>query len=559
MEGIVKKLAIICALMLPAAVAAQTIQMQQQVQGGPGGRDTAERPKPTAEMQARGSDLLQMAEAGAAGLDPGMRAFSQLQIARGYVRTDKKKAVELMENAWAASRSIDDDKIKTRAIVQSDILNALIPLAPDSAEQHVTEMDAGFQKNGVLTKLLGYYEKNNQIGRAEQMIYRIGSSQEIPYAAVQRIIEALPAEQNADVPQLFAASLASYRNHKHTDSMNAGGDFPDLIVKTWKRVPPQMVHEGIDEVLQQADPANNSSGKSQPFSMSMVSDKGAVAFNSMYQWRLFQLLPVLRQIDADEADQLLKKAQDVQTLLDKYPNGTDSLNPPGEGDKDKGHGSMNFSMGSSGGARAQGGPSPMEMQRVMKIMTEAEKNPAEALTNAQSISDPKMKVGVLRGIARAAAKKDPATARSALGKMVDALPQLDNPTMETQSLAAAAEIDLLMGEEQDAKKMVEQGLKAADKLYKSDSSGDDPNQALEAYWPSSAAYRDMLRLAGRISPVWAVGLIKDLPDNSVKVMAETSLAAAWLDLPQGATTIMSATKKGTSMQMSMEGPDDEEH
>ena len=130
------------------------------------------------------------------------------------------------------------------------------------------------------------------------------------------------------------------------------------------------------------------------------------------------------------------------------------------------------------------------------------------------------------------------------------LPQVDNGEVQLRSLRGAGEVYLLMDEKDDAKKVVEQGLKAADKMFRQDSEGDDPNQALKAYWPSTDAYRGMLRLAARISPVWAVSLLKDLPDNDVKVVAETALAAAWLDVPAGATIVMTSNKKGTSMMMS---------
>jgi hypothetical protein len=288
----------------------------------------------------------------------------------------------------------------------------------------------------------------------------------------------------------------------------------------------------------------------------MTSDKGAVAFNSQYQWRLFQLLPVLRQLDPSEADDLVKKSREVQTLLDKYPQGVNSLGGQDQDEGDQGekkdgpqsHGSMSFSFGS--GAQQRGGPSPLEMQRAQKISADAEKHPSDALANAQTLSDPRMKVGVLISIARAAAKKDASTARSALDKAMETLSQVDEPETEVSTLRSAGDIYLLMGDEDGARKIVDRGLKAADKLYRQDSEGDDPNQALKAYWPSTDAYRGMLRLAARISPAWAMSLLKELPDNEEKVLAETSLAAAWLDVPVGSTTVMTSNKNGTKMMMS---------
>ena len=65
----------------------------------------------------------------------------------------------------------------------------------------------------------------------------------------------------------------------------------------------------------------------------------------------------------------------------------------------------------------------------------------------------------------------------------------------------------------------------------------------------------MLRLAVRISPVWAANLTKEISDPEMKVVAQIAMAASLLDIPTGSTMIMNETKQGTSMSMSMERRD----
>jgi hypothetical protein len=62
----------------------------------------------------------------------------------------------------------------------------------------------------------------------------------------------------------------------------------------------------------------------------------------------------------------------------------------------------------------------------------------------------------------------------------------------------------------------------------------------------------MLRLAVRISPVWAMNLAKEISDPEMKVVAQIAMASSLLDIPAGATMIMNANKQGNSMSMSME-------
>jgi len=100
-----------------AVLAAATLchgqqQMQMEVGMRPGSsRDAEPAHKATPEQLERGRQMLQLAETQAAGLEGGMRSYALMQVARAYQPTDKKKALALLEDALAATRAIDDDKL----------------------------------------------------------------------------------------------------------------------------------------------------------------------------------------------------------------------------------------------------------------------------------------------------------------------------------------------------------------------------------------------------------------------------------------------------------------
>ncbi len=538
-----------------AVLAAATLcygQQQMQVQVGtrPGSSREAEPArKATPEQLERGRQMLQVAEVQAAGLEGGMRSYALLQVARAYQPTDKKKALALLEDALAATRAIDDDKLKTRFMLQKQILQEMVPLAPQRVDELLTEVEPQ-ARAAVLSSLLQYYEKQKELGHAVEVLYRIAQESEMPYGAALRVMQALPPERAADAQQLFAVSLASFQDHKRSGGCMGDCDFVPLILRFWNRLPKEAVLDAIHAVLKDARDSGQKS------SISMASDQGAVAFSSLYEFRLFQVLPVLRQLDESEAKKLLEEYQQVQTLLAKYPQGTDSLQPPdaGEGGRDRSPGAsfMMSNDGPAGGGRSGPQmPAPLEMQQVSKIATEAEKHPRDALANCAGISDPGLRSQALLMIARATWKNDSSIAREALQKFIELNPKLEI-AQQVMSLSTAAGIYLNMGETDDAKGVIEKGLAAAETAYKKDSNADDPNQALKAYWPSAEAYCGMLRLAVRISPVWAANLAKEISDPEMKVVAQIAMAASLLDVPTGSTMIMNATKQGTSMSMSME-------
>ncbi|SRR6266566_3576806 len=71
-------------------------------------------------------------------------------------------------------------------------------------------------------------------------------------------------------------------------------NFGNFIERTWTRVPSAVVLESINKMLDEAKSKESHSH------LSMASDKGSINLNSTYELRLFQLLPVLEELDKDK-------------------------------------------------------------------------------------------------------------------------------------------------------------------------------------------------------------------------------------------------------------------
>lgn len=559
---------VLAAMLLLCGVGGAQVVVDQQMQMSRAGQgEEPAKPKPTPEQLKRGRQMLETAEASANGMEGGMRAYALLQVAAGYASTDKKKALEVLDNALAATKGMDDDPSQTRNRLQEQILQAIVPLKPGKADELLDQVDPS-ARGRVLTSLLSYYQKNNDWDRAIEVVYRIAPEQEVPYDAVIKIMAGLPEERAGDRQQLFSTALTSFKSHPPAQRgrMSFGsGDFSSLILTSWKKLPRETVLDAIHAVLDQTkQQAKDSSGGAQPMAISMASANGGVQFNSMYEFRLFQLLPVLKQLDSSEAEKLVKESQAVQGMLDKYPDGVNSVAPQmaggGAGGREGAPGgpppgagsSMSMSVGGPPAGSRGGGPggtSPMVMQQVMKIVQDSAKHPEDALANAAVIPDKSSRVQAYMGIAQVNAKSNPSVTREALAKVTDALGDIE--LMQQVSMVnSVAKMYLDLEDTATAKKLIEKGMGIAEKAYKQDTNADDPNKALKAYWPSAEAYRGMLRLAAKISAPWAMELLKDISDPEMKGMGQIALAQSWLDLPAGQHTIMSNNKSGTSMSMS---------
>lgn len=537
-----KRVAMVVVL-LTAMAGAQEQRTMEISAGMPGPARAAAPRQMSPEQMKRGRAWMELAEGRALGLEGGMRAYALLQVAKALGPAQKAHALELLEDALAASRAIEDDQMRTRTRLQQQILQAMVPLEPGRADELLTQLDPAGRES-VLRALLSYYRESKQTEHAMEMVYRISAEKEFPYGAGAEIMRELPPEKQHELQQMFVMGLSSYREHKHPGMTFGSGDFPAMIAGFYKQLSPDLVKEAIFEVLKQAE-APPEEGQRQPEQLSIASAQGSVAMGSMYEYRLFQLLPALRAVDAAEAERLLKKNREVAGMLEKYPQGAAQLQRPGGGGRPGQSGGM-MTVGGGPGWRGGGPEMRAEMERMQRIVADAEAHPQDALANVATLTSPEMKLGALQGIARAAWKKNPSVAKSALRQLLETLPQLD-PQQQVLPARAAATLYLGMGEAGEARKTIEKALESAAKLYKQDTDADDPNQALKAYWPSASAYVGLLRLAAEMAPDWALEQLKEVPDDDIRAVAQIAMAAALLGQPPGQVTIVSDKKNGMNM------------
>lgn len=505
----------------------------------------AESGRPNPERQKYGAQLLQIAEADAGGLQGGMRAWALWQVARGYERTDKAKAIELLGDALTATRGMDQGRLNPRAMLQEQILKTLAPLAPQQVDEALPTVDPQARK-AVLRQMLSYYQQQKQPERVIELLYRIANESEMPYDAAAEAMAAMKPEQRGELLQLFTTCFTSYRDHAGPDRMvQMGGGFPEMVARFWQRLPANLVRQAIDEVLKQTDPANAKDAK--PAQFSMASDKGTVAFGSAYEYHLFQFLPILKEVDSSAAEQYLKKYREVATMLEKYPQGARSLYSPDDPSAQKQASRATYSVGGAPGENMT--PFMLDMQKVQKLTADAEAGHAQdALANVPTISSAQLRGAAYHNIARAVMKKQPSVAREAIEKMLDTGEKL-GPDMQLMAARAAADVYVILGDNDSAKKQIERGISLANTVYKQESNADDPNLALKAYWTATDSYRALLRQAGKVDPGWALTLLKEIFDPEVKVAAEITLAGTWLDVPMGQSVVMTITKKNSGVMI----------
>ncbi len=506
---------------------------------------TARKPVAAAqsELRQRGRRLLETAEGESSGItEPVMRGYALLQVARVYGSFDRKKALDLLNDAFNAAAGLPDDA-KAKPRLAEQILEAMAGVDPQRADELLAQAPSE-SREGTLHALLAYYKKNNQFDRAMDVVERVAADGAFPYTAANKLMDSLRPDSADERQRVFRAALESFRAEKPPEGYaGPGGDFGEMVVQQYQTLPAPLVREAIDELLRKAESPDGGS-----MEMTMIGQRGSLAFNSRYEWRLFQLLPVLRRIDESAAEALLKKNQGLDAQFQRYPRGMESWQV--EKDQPSINGVVVTARDSTGPRNTPPAPPPrvfqmMQMiEQMNRVLRDVKDHPHEALAQALAMQDASTRLRTLILVARATQKKNTSVCKRALDQVVEQIDQIELQE-QVNTLVDAGRLYVAISESDGIKTVLQRGFAVADKLYKTDTNLDDPNRAPKAYWPSTNAWTNFVRLGAEVSPDATLQMVNQLADEEIRPAIRTALASAWLGAPNGSSLIMRDTKSGT--------------
>ncbi|HEX7289186.1 MAG TPA: hypothetical protein VF532_23580 [Candidatus Angelobacter sp.] len=509
------------------------------------------KPKLT-EEQRQALNLLEVSEAAARGAEPPMRSYSLLQIASSFPTPDEKRSRALLRDAFTASLEIHDDD-ETRAKLQEYIFVALLPFSLEDVQELLPQSEARVRMQ-TSESIISLYADKKQFDKAIELVHQVTGWDEFPYNGAGKLMDAMPADMIAEKQSLFLEAVNSYKNHKHP-GIRIGGSLTGLITRHSAGMNPKVLMAAMEEVLSQSKSKDEKNQRA----MTIGGDGGTVAFSSDYEYQLFALIPLIQQIDESRAKALLEENQSIQAMLQQFPLGMQSVDPPRKAAEKKdqpqqqerqvvGSGVSSASTDkANANMSAQQYQTMLARQRAQEIVAEAATDPVQALAHATTLpvtsgSAPISPRGnTLAAIARLSAKKDPAVAGQALSELRKIVP--DMPLgMQSPALSTAASVYLEMGDSDSAAKIVSEGFKVAEKLLEKDLDPEDPNKALKAWWPSADAYRRFVEVQTKVSQRDTVNVLKEIKDPEIRAFESIMYARALLGLPMKRTMVAEKRK-----------------
>lgn len=486
------------------------------------------------QKQKRGLRLLGEVQIEAAALQPDMRAYIEWQASRGYQKFDLKKSNALLESAFTATGELSstgtgncwrDETCRVKHWLEDKILEEMEKRSPDRALELSSGLEPSFQI-AVETRLLGYYLQQKNLGKAKEMLDRMAGDDGYPYSAAADLMQAIPKSRAAERPAIFSQALANYRQF-NTDLMVDEGDFAGMLLRCWRDLPPEMALDAVDAILEKSK--IDSDENKQPLTITTW-HHGSIPFTSNYQVRIFEVLPLLRELDSARADALLRDQIGLQDLAKQYPDGMFSI----EGDfgknepytEDSHREILDMEPGFDDATDDF-------LQRYARIVDTIKREPKDALAMALAIPESTgegpfhRRLVALMEVAQGTVKKSPEICRSALWE-IRQLVGSDHPPQITNLLLQAADLYHQMGDTENAKTTLKQAARSIDQHYKKDSDLGDPNQAFKGNWPSTQLWGKCLHLSTRIAPELQKPIMADIPDPEIQTFLRVTIANALL-------------------------------
>lgn len=493
-------LILVTALLSSLTIAAQTA-------GGPSPAKPALHKANQIEDPAElGLSLLTQAIAQCGNCDPASRAAVYYLAGHALAQARPKLADDSLAMAYRTLDQLRGDKTPGLDMLEGNIVRETALAMPSKVEEALPEDES--MRATALSALVEAYAKSRKIDHAIELVALIRDPE--VYPAVHTLLDAIPATDMERRSRVFGYAIEQYGKTQHTANIVG---FPDdlgsLTVRCWKTLPARQVLNAIDILLDEADPDQHQSEVASGHSLRVTaSDSSGTRVLALYDYRLDQVIPILRSLNPQRADALSKKR-------------VDKPNEPAA----KSTHTARIAIGRDDASVSQQVVAMEQTRIAAKLVALADTNPQSAVSQAEAIGDTSVSSRTLVGIASEYITKDPPFAVSVLGRVRSKGSAVPGPTLD-DAINLAMKLDRGLTEA-----LLETKFEQAERQYKKDSDPDHPNAAIKLYWPSTSAWRDAFQLAYKLSPKFAVEKLSSVQDAEIESMERAMLACSFLKVP----------------------------
>lgn len=480
--------------------------------------------------------ILGQAAASAANLKGTDRAYALWLISRAYGKFNAKKEKESLARSCEVSvlAPNEDQWNSLRQKIQADCLQRLRQVWPSRAAELLSHADPEVRQKISGEDAVIAAKKGNIDDALMLLSSDVGQGASYPYARAISAINAIPEDDRPDRDRIFAQALSIYkqRNDRYAVGIE---DLGTMIVRFYRTLSPGLVLAAIDELL---DSARDEYVSDNHMEIKVQSKLGSVSFASLYQYRIFQLMPALQELAPAHAETLAQETPFLEQTLKEHAGGLQSLSNSYSQDSEQDP-SLAFSFIIKDGPYSDGGAPASDAINLRiqadKILEKAQADPENALQDVAGFPDTlesgrSIKADLLLSIAGLFAKDHENVSLAALQQLQKQI-EAYKPILQCRYLVQISAQYLRMNKRDHAMTAIHQGFHLVQTLYEIDVNSDDPNRALKSSWPSTTVSRAFVVLAYKLSPKFAEKELMQITDPDLRVFDEIQIASNLVKTP----------------------------
>jgi hypothetical protein len=489
--------------------------------------------KPTPRQKAR--ELLDSVVDMAAAAKPDVQAAALMHLAEDYYAFDKKKSLEFFKQAFTV---INTSPASQSPFARSTQMEIAVSLAGFDAPEGIgllklmEPVQGGYDVRSyaasrIMSVLVGKQKFADALDLAEYM----GSTGAYPFSGVGMILDKLPAV-DPQIAAVFSSALAAFTVKPDTA-------FSDLLNRHWKQLPAGMPQAALSRIL--AHILNGKDDQSYE-TRTLSSSKGTAAFSSRLQADLFDIAPLVRELDPKRYEELLSSYAELRGALQIFPGGGPAVHD------DRGvvvYTVLSDAKADNTEARRSADALNNRMKTAALINQRSEQalaaasDPDKALDLVAAIPSQPQQAVVLARIANAVGENDVARARRVLSRCLAMLDDVKYPEDRVNAWDAVAAVAVTIKDDAILQRAIDRMISDAAALYKEDSDSDKPNRYPRDQWPSTQAYRRAVIRAVKLQGVDAEPILQKIADTDQNILARLTMAQALLERSFDANSLRS--------------------
>ncbi|MDD5543350.1 MAG: hypothetical protein PHX83_09255 [Acidobacteriia bacterium] len=538
--------------------------------------DAAKKTKEAAKAKnkKKAQELLNRCYQEALGTPPATQAETLQHVAEAMQKIDKEKAVQIYQQAFAATQQLDaSDRQVRKDAVQFNLVLSMSGLDVEKALQLAQKMDIVYPspddpnpsplrfRNNALSMLASRLAGKDP-ERAFQLVEDQITQGNYDPSFIAPVAIALSKTHPQQAEQLFIEAIHQFE--KPTDDFIQVQSFVNLTSRLFD-LNHSLSQQAVELILKEVDRLQKKQKEDNTsFVMTSVNSQGkSYSVNSMAEYAAVQAIAMMRRLDPERAKQLEEQYADFRNSIAKNPNGlfpfgntpdptsqtssSESSAPGGTASNPStGQRTVNqertifISTGGSSGSSGASQPKPDPSQLTSQIQNQMKLNqaarlattdPNAALNMVTQLTNPTDQAKALARIGVALANTDPEKAKGLLSDAYTAAQKVEDPYDRAQILGYVGD-GYSQLDPARAQTVLGEAFHAADQVVEEqakNNSGPGSNLKLTLFQPADELFKQLVSALAKINIDAAIARSEQISDQKSKLMALVQVAGIVLN------------------------------